>query len=151
MFIRVPASMQVFCALISLSFAASLGIGAAHAQPAADWDAPIVTGPAAAPAHGPVNPAATAPASNGPLALVNNAAPFPAAAARPEAPTEAVTSSTISQAEQADTPDRIIEISPTMSVGSRRLFEDKASGGLLRSNPGLQRADRKSFGFGMKF
>lgn len=143
--------MKISTALISLSFAAALGASAALAQPAADPDLPIRTGPQAVPAERPTNPEATAPASNGPIAYVNNSAPFPEAPVRPEAPTEAVTTTPLSQAERDAAPNRIIEIAPNMTVGSRRLFEDKAAGGLLRSNPGLQRADRKSFGFGMKF
>ena len=140
----------VVISLLSLAIA-PVGAGMVNAQTfAPDFDGPIATGPLDYAA-----PAVTAP----------NVSTFPAvpadvthldlttsATTEAAAPVDSKTTETLTAAEEAfGETDKVIELSDSATLGSRVVGAGEAGGGFLRTNPSIQRADRKQLGVALKF
>lgn len=153
----------VIC-LLSLSFSAALGFGSVQAQSLAA-DGPITTGPAEVFARAPANVVAPsvprAPAA--PVAPVDLTVPRETVTAATVAAVEAPQAQALATAEQSEaaaealeeqalaTDKKIVELTGDASMSASALAVGGAGGGLLRTNPSLQRPDRRPMGLKFKF
>ena len=140
----------VAMSLISLAIATA-GAGVVNAQTfAPNFEGPIATGPLDY-----VPPAVTAPNATTVVAVPAVVTPLDltaAAAAGPAAPVDPQTTETLTAAEDAfGETDKVIELSDSATLGSRVVGAGEAGGGFLRTNPSIQRADRKQLGVALKF
>lgn len=148
--------------LLSLSFSAALGFGSAQAQ---GLDGPIVTGPAevfAAPQRNVVPPALPK-AAVAPVVPVDLTQPRETVTAATLAAVEAPQAQALAAAERAEveaeamadtqkaTERKVVELTGDASMSGSALAVGDAGGGLLRTNPALQRPGRNPMGLRFKF
>jgi hypothetical protein len=143
---------SVEISLMSLAIATA-GAGVASAQTfTPDFDGPISTGPLDY-----VEPVVTAPCASTVHAVPAVARPLgltpsAAAAAGPPAPADPQTTETLTVAEETfEETEKVIELSDDATIGSRVVGAGEAGGGFLRTNPSIQRPDRKQLGVALKF
>lgn len=125
--------------------------GVANAQTfAPDFDGPIATG-----AMDYVHPTVTAPNVSTVEAVPTVATPLDltaAAATEPAASVDPKTTETLTAAEETfEDTNKVIELSDNATLGSRVVGAGEAGGGFLRTNPSIQRSDRKQLGVALKF
>ena len=138
--------------LVALSFSAALGVTAVQAQ--AFSDGPISTAPREV---YPVMPtdvvSPPAPIARGPIDMTERRETTTvetlAAAEAPEAAVMAKAQMAEVQAASAD--DKVIPIGENAVLESKSAEAGEAGGGLLRTNPSLQRPNRKNLGLRFKF
>jgi hypothetical protein len=140
--------------LVSFGFLATFGLASAHAQPLGqDVDGPIATARLAI-TPAPVDDVVPAqPLPTGPINLVEGRAVASAEtlAAMDSPQAEAMAASQRAEVELAAEDGKSIEIGPNATLSSRSADAGEAVGGLLRTNPSLQRANRKKIGLAFKF
>jgi hypothetical protein len=147
---RVQTMRPAPICLLSLMFSVSLG-AAAVAQAV---DGPIQTGPAEI---APVMPADVVqpgtPIATGPLDLTQRRETTTAETlVAAESPTaEVLAAAERAEVEAATEGDRVLEIGPNAALMSSSAEAGEAGGGLLRTNPALQRPDRKKLGLNFRF
>lgn len=138
----------VAISLMSLAIA-TVGVGVSQAQTSAsDFEGPIATGPID------YTPSSSAPTASSAVPAIPTAVPLLdlSAPTEPAPPADPQTVETLTVAEAPfDEPDKVIELSDTVTLGSRKVEAGEAGGGLLRTNPDLNRAGRKQLGFSVKF
>ena len=138
--------------LVALGFSAALGMTTAQAQSIADG--PISTAPREV---YPVMPSDVvsppAPIATGPIDLTERRETTTvetlAAAEAPEAVVMA--KAQIAEAQTASADDKVIPIGENAVLQSKSAEAGEAGGGLLRTNPSLQRPNRKNLGLRFKF
>ena len=140
--------------LLALSFSAALGVTCVQAQGLDAGDAPISTAPAEV---FPVVPADVvappAPVATGPIDLTKRRETTTVetldAAEAPEAAVMAKAQRAEVQA--ASMNDKVIPLGTNAVLESKSAEAGEAGGGLLRTNPSLQRPGRKNVGLRLKF
>jgi hypothetical protein len=141
--------------LLTLSFSAALSVAAAQAQvPAAAFEGPIVTAP---PEVGPPAVNVVAPSiPTAPAAPIDLTQPRETTTAEAVAAVEAPRAEALASAERAEVlaeadDDKVIELGGNAELATSAVQVGEAGGGLLRTNPALQRPNRRPMGLKFKF
>lgn len=134
-------------ALFGIGFSAALD-GSASAQ---GLDAPIATAPSELAAD---DPALAQAGPGAPSATIDLTRPRETVTAEALSATDIPDRPALAGSTEVERPARaqkMVPLSPTSSFGSHTVGAGEAGGGFLRTNPALQRANRKQVGFAFRF
>jgi hypothetical protein len=140
--------------LLSLSFSAAMGFASAQAQTgSAAFDGPIVTGPAEV--FAPANIVAPSTPTS-PIAPVDLTQARETVTAEIVASVQAPQAQALASAQRAEIvadadQDKVIELGGSAQLATSAMQVGEAGGGLLRTNPSLQRPGRRPMGLKFKF